>query len=122
MPGAAAGSAVFAQRPEAVVACRHGHQRQRGSPLRLGDHLLLLGDAVAGNPLYRRYPQLKVNANDDAAQDWSLSRGQYIPTTAIDQVAATLARWMGVTDAAALDAMFPLLSRFAASDLGFMAT
>jgi uncharacterized protein (DUF1501 family) len=92
-----------------------------GSDHGWGGNLLLLGDAVAGNKLYGRYPQLKVDANDNANQDWSLGRGQYIPTTAIDQVAATLARWMGVTDSAAIDAMFPLLSRFGASDLGFMA-
>ncbi|MBL8030692.1 MAG: Tat pathway signal protein, partial [Candidatus Doudnabacteria bacterium] len=75
---------------------------------------------VAGNRLYGSYPKLVVNSNDTAARDFSLSRGQYIPTTAIDQVAATLAKWMGVTDSAALNAMFPLLGNFSGSDLGFM--
>jgi uncharacterized protein (DUF1501 family) len=85
-----------------------------------GGNLLLLGDAVDGGKLYGRYPQLILDNNDVTNQDYSLSRGQYIPTTATEQVAATLARWMGVTDSSALSAMFPLLANFASSDLGFM--
>jgi uncharacterized protein (DUF1501 family) len=85
-----------------------------------GGNMLVMGDAVAGNKLYGRYPQLILDNDDAANQDYSLSRGQYIPTTAVEQVAATLARWMGVTDSSALDAMFPLLGNFASSDLGFM--
>ena len=92
-----------------------------GSDHAWGGNMLVLGDAVVGNKLYGTYPKLIVNSNDNAAQDWSLSRGQYIPTTAVDQVAATLARWMGVTDSAALNAIFPSLSQFASSNLGFMA-
>jgi uncharacterized protein (DUF1501 family) len=91
-----------------------------GSDHAWGGNLLLMGDAVRGNQLYGSYPKLVVNANDNSAQDWSFSRGQYIPTTAVDQVAATLARWMGVTDSAALGAIFPLLGNFGSSDLGFM--
>lgn len=92
-----------------------------GSDHAWGGNLLVLGDAVQGNRLYGTYPKLVVNANDNASRDYSFSRGQYIPTTAVDQVAATLARWMGVTDSAALSAIFPLLGNFSSSDLGFMA-
>jgi len=91
-----------------------------GSDHAWGGNLLVFGDAVAGNRLYGSYPKLVVNSNDTAARDFSLSRGQYIPTTAIEQVAATLAKWMGVSDSGALAAMFPLLSNFSGSDLGFM--
>jgi uncharacterized protein (DUF1501 family) len=91
-----------------------------GSDHAWGGNLLVLGDAVQGNKLYGSFPKLVVNSNDNASRDYSFSRGQYIPTTAIDQVAATLARWMGVTDTAALNAIFPLLKNFSASDLGFM--
>jgi uncharacterized protein (DUF1501 family) len=86
-----------------------------------GGNMLVLGDSVQGGKLYGRYPQLILDNDDPATHDYSLSRGQYIPTTATEQVAATLARWMGVTDTSALDAMFPLLGNFASSDLGFMA-
>lgn len=91
-----------------------------GSDHAWGGNLLVLGDAVRGKRLYGTYPRLVVNADDNANADWSFSRGQYIPTTAVDQVAATLARWMGVTDSAALAAIFPNLSKFASPDLGFM--
>lgn len=92
-----------------------------GSDHAWGGNLLVLGGAVQGNKLYGRYPQMIINNNDDANQDWSFTRGQYIPTTAVDQVGATLAKWMGVSDNAALDAVFPNLSAFSARDLGFMA-
>jgi uncharacterized protein (DUF1501 family) len=91
-----------------------------GSDHAWGGNLLVLGDAVRGGRLYGKYPQLRLNANDNADSDWSFSRGQYIPTTAVEQVAATLAKWMGVIDNSALDALFPLLGNFAARDLGFM--
>lgn len=91
-----------------------------GSDHAWGGNLMVLGDAVQGNKLYGTYPRLVVNADDNANKDWSFTRGQYIPTTSVDQVAATLARWMGVTDSAALNALFPLLRNFSSSDLGFM--
>ncbi|GMU43508.1 MAG: DUF1501 domain-containing protein [Xanthomonadales bacterium PRO6] len=91
-----------------------------GSDHAWGGNLLVVGDAVAGNKLYGTYPRLVVNSNDPANRDFSFSRGQYIPTTAVDQVAATLAKWMGVTDGAALGAIFPQLGNFATGDLGFM--
>jgi uncharacterized protein (DUF1501 family) len=87
-----------------------------------GGNMMVMGDAVLGGKLYGRYPQLILDNDDASNQDYSLSRGQYIPTTAVEQVAATLARWMGITDSSALDAMFPLLGNFSSSDLGFMST
>jgi uncharacterized protein (DUF1501 family) len=91
-----------------------------GSDHAWGGNLMLLGDSVRGNQLYGSYPKLLVNANDNATRDYSFSRGQYIPTTSVDQVAATLARWMGVSDSAALGSIFPLLGNFSSNDLGFM--
>jgi uncharacterized protein (DUF1501 family) len=91
-----------------------------GSDHAWGGNMMVLGDAVDGGKTYGRYPQLVLDANNSANSDYSFSRGQYIPTTAVEQAAATLARWMGVTDSAAIGAMFPLLSNFNSSDLGFM--
>ncbi len=91
-----------------------------GSDHAWGGNLLVLGGAVRGNQIYGTFPKLVVNSNDTATRDFSFSRGQYIPTTAVDQVAATLARWMGVSDSAALGSIFPLLGNFASNDLGFM--
>ena len=47
------------------------------------------------------------------------SRGRWIPTCAVDQYAATLANWFGVTPAE-IGPVFPLLGRFTTPNLGFM--
>lgn len=78
----------------------------------------VLGGAVQGGQIYGRYPMLVANANDDANQDWSFGRGQYIPTSASDQMAATLARWLGV-GSGDLAAVFPNLANFS-GPLGFL--
>ena len=91
-----------------------------GSDHAWGGHQFVLGGAVSGGRLYGRYPSLRLDADDDAEQEWSFSRGQYIPTTAVEQFGATLAGWMGVDDSAALDAIFPNLPNFGSRDLGFL--
>lgn len=91
-----------------------------GSDHAWGGNMMVMGNKVDGGKIFGRYPQLRIDNNNDAEQDWSFSRGQYIPTTAVDQVAATMARWMGVTDTTALGAMFPNVGNFGSSDLGFM--
>lgn len=81
-----------------------------------GGHHFVLGGAVQGRRFYGRMPSLvKTDNPDDAAY------GQVIPTTSTDQYAATLARWFGVTSASDLAMLFPRLSLFNSSDLGFMA-
>lgn len=77
-----------------------------------------LGGAVLGGQVYGRYPMLVANANDNPNQDWSFGRGQYIPSTASDQMAATLARWLGV-GAGELATVFPNLANFG-GPLGFL--
>jgi hypothetical protein len=46
----------------------------------------------------------------------SFARGQMIPTLAVDQYAASFARWMGVDDAV-LPAIFPNIDNFASGPL-----
>jgi len=79
-----------------------------------GSHHFIIGDAVKGGTLYGQYPQLVLAGPNDAEKE-----GRWIPTTAVDQYGATLARWFGVAPGQ-LQAVFPNLSKFAASDLGFM--
>jgi uncharacterized protein (DUF1501 family) len=75
---------------------------------------LILGDAVKGNNVYGTFPTLALGGPDDAGNN-----GRWIPTTALDQYAATLATWFGV-QATDLPAIFPNLANFPASNLGFM--
>jgi uncharacterized protein (DUF1501 family) len=59
-------------------------------------------------------PELRNGGPDD------VEAGRMIPTTSVDQYAATLARWFGVSGTE-LDLVFPNLGNFASRDLGFMA-
>lgn len=72
---------------------------------------------AAGGPViggyYGQMPSLAIGGPLDVGQ------GRYIPTTSIDQIAATCAKWMGVPDSA-LNGIFPNLPNFATRDLGFL--
>jgi uncharacterized protein (DUF1501 family) len=85
-----------------------------GSDHAWGSHQLVLGGAVKGNAVYGTFPTLVLGGPDDADQN-----GRFIPTTALDQYAATLATWFGVS-AANLPAIFPNLANFQTSNLGFL--
>ena len=78
-----------------------------------GGHHLVVGGAVKGGATYGKFPVLAVNGPDDPYC------GRWIPTTAVDQYAATLATWFGV-DANNLDTVFPNLGRFSSANLGFI--
>ena len=80
-----------------------------------GSHHFVLGDAVNGGRFFGQYPQLILGGPSDAEKE-----GRWIPTTAVDQYGATLAKWLGATSAQ-LSAVFPNLSKFATADLGFLA-
>jgi uncharacterized protein (DUF1501 family) len=73
----------------------------------------VLGGGVRGG-LYGTMPDQTLGGPDDIG-----GQGRFIPTTAVDQVAATLAQWFGVspTDLAYVT---PNSGRFATADLGFM--
>ncbi len=77
--------------------------------------MVMGGTQVLGGRLYGAYPELLLNG------PISFSSGQLIPQIGVEQYAATLARWMGVTDPTTLATIFPNLGQFASSDLGFMA-
>ena len=82
-----------------------------------GNHQLIVGGSVQGHTLYGTYPTLALGGPDDA--DGSNPRGRWIPTTSVEQYAATLALWYGLSSAD-LTAVFPLIGRFATSNLGFL--
>ena len=91
-----------------------------------GSHAFIMGGAVLGGQFYGTtrpdntglpygYPALQLGGPDDTTSN----RGQWIPTTSIDQYAATLANWYGlaVSDRATV---FPNLFKFATPNLGFL--
>ncbi len=83
-----------------------------------GNHQLIVGGAVQGHTLYGTYPTLALGGPDDT-DGGSNPRGRWIPTTSVEQYAATLATWYGLSSAD-LPAVFPLIGRFATPDLGFL--
>jgi uncharacterized protein (DUF1501 family) len=80
-----------------------------------GGHQLMMGGAVKGNAMYGTFPTLALGGTDDTG-----SNGRWIPSTSVDQYAATLASWFGVAPAD-LPAIFPNLANFQTSNLGFLA-
>jgi uncharacterized protein (DUF1501 family) len=78
-----------------------------------GGHHFVVGGAVTGRRFYGTMPSLVRGGPDDA------DYGQVIPTTAVDQYAATLSKWFGLSDTDRAD-VFPNLGRFATPNLGFM--
>lgn len=83
-----------------------------------GNHQLIVGGSVLGHTLYGTYPTLALGGPDDT-DGGSNPRGRWIPTTSVEQYAATLALWYGLSSAD-LAAVFPLIDHFATSNLGFL--
>ena len=79
-----------------------------------GSHHFVVGGAVRGGRFYGTAPSVSVNGPDDVGQ------GRLLPTTSVDQLAGTLALWMGVPPSE-LRTVLPNVGNFAAQDLGFMA-
>jgi uncharacterized protein (DUF1501 family) len=79
-----------------------------------GAHHLVVGGAVKGRQVYGSFPDLTANTSTDAGN------GRLIPTTSVEQYAATMASWMGV-GASDLRLILPNLPNFASDNLGFMA-
>ena len=84
-----------------------------------GNHQLIVGGSVLGHTLYGTYPTLRLGGPDDT-DGGTNPRGRWIPTTSVEQYAATLATWYGLSSAD-LPAIFPLLSSFPTANLGFLA-
>jgi uncharacterized protein (DUF1501 family) len=79
-----------------------------------GSHQIIVGGAVQGNKMYGTWPTLTPGGPDDTG-----SNGRWIPTTSVDQYAATLASWFGVSSTD-LPSIFPNLTNFQTSNLGFL--
>jgi uncharacterized protein (DUF1501 family) len=95
-----------------------GSGAQAGSDHAWGNHHLVMGGAVLGRALVGSYPTLVLGGPNDT-DSGSTPRGRWIPTTSVEQFAATLALWYGLSTSD-LPAVFPLIGRFATPNLGFM--
>lgn len=84
----------------------------RGTDHAWGGHHFVIGGAVKGG-FYGKFPVLLKNGPDSTDV-----RGRWIPTTAVDQYGATLAKWLGVTDMD-LPMVFPNINNFSNWNLNF---
>lgn len=91
-----------------------------------GNHMFVIGGSVLGGDFYGMntavngtpYPHLQTGGLDDT-DSGSSPRGRWIPTTSVDQYAATMARWFGLAEAD-MPLVFPNIGNFSTSNLGFM--
>jgi uncharacterized protein (DUF1501 family) len=86
-----------------------------GSDHGWGSMHFVMGGAVKGKRFYGTAPVLANGGPDDVGQ------GRLLPTTSVEQLAATLGTWLGVSDSELL-AMLPNLSNYNSStrNLGFV--
>jgi uncharacterized protein (DUF1501 family) len=91
-----------------------------------GSHHFVMGDAVRGGDFYfdaaqgGGYPTLALAGPNDT-DDGSGARGRWIPTTSVDQYAATLATWFGISSSD-LPTVVPDIGNFSTRDLRFMSS
>jgi hypothetical protein len=64
--------------------------------------------------VFGQFPFFELGGPDDAS-----AIGRWIPTTSIDQYAATLCSWLGVPDVVIAN-MLPNLANFGVRNLGFL--
>ncbi len=84
-----------------------------GSDHAWGGHSFIMGGAVKGRNIYGRFPDCTKNGGIDATG----SSGRWIPSTSVDQYAALIAKWFGVSDGQ-LGNVFPNLGRFMPNGIG----
>jgi uncharacterized protein (DUF1501 family) len=78
-----------------------------GSDHAWGGTSIVAGGAVKGGRIFGQFPDLTVNGGIDCTGN----RGRWIPTTAVDQKAAMIGKWFGLSDSQ-LTTVFPNVLRF----------
>lgn len=84
-----------------------------GSDHGWGSHHFIVGGAVKGQDVYGTMPTVAMGTTDDVGS------GRLLPSTSVDQYAATLAKWFGVS-ASEMSQIVPNIASFSKTDLGFL--
>lgn len=80
-----------------------------------GGHHMVMGGSVNGQKLYGTFPDPDITTPGNPLDT---GRGRWVPTTSVDQYAATMAKWFGLSDSQIRDVL-PTITNFDAN-LGFM--
>ncbi|MEZ0242216.1 MAG: DUF1501 domain-containing protein [Sphingomonas sp.] len=84
-----------------------------GSDHGWGSHHFIVGGAVKGGRYYGTAPHVSATTDDQVGQ------GRLLPSTSIDQYAATLAHWFGVP-ASEMATVLPNIGNFQGRNIGFL--
>jgi uncharacterized protein (DUF1501 family) len=84
-----------------------------GSDHGWGSHHFVMGGAVNGKRFYGTPPAVANGGPDDVGQ------GRLLPSTSVDQYAATLAKWFGVSDSN-MATVLPQIGNYTTRNLGFV--
>lgn len=84
-----------------------------GSDHGWGSHHFVMGGAVNGGRFYGTAPHVSLQSDDQVGQ------GRLLPSTSVDQFAATLARWFGCS-ATELPGILPNVKNYSNTSLGFV--
>ena len=84
-----------------------------GSDHGWGSHQFVMGGAVNGGRFYSTAPHVSIGTPDQVGQ------GRLLPSTSVDEFAATLARWFGCS-ATELPGILPNVGNFTNTNLGFV--
>ncbi len=84
-----------------------------GSDHGWGSHHFVAGGAVKGQKFYGTAPAIEVTGPDTVGQ------GRLLPSTGVDQYAATLASWFGVT-ASEMSTVIPNIGNYSVKNVGFV--
>jgi uncharacterized protein (DUF1501 family) len=84
-----------------------------GSDHGWGSHHFVMGGAVNGGRFYGTAPHVSIQINDQVGQ------GRLLPSTSVDEFAATLARWFGC-NTSELPGILPNVANFSNTNLGFV--
>lgn len=84
-----------------------------GSDHGWGSHHFIMGGAVKGGQFYGTAPHISLETDDQVGQ------GRLLPSTSVDQMAATLGKWFGLSGSE-LTSVLPNIGNFATANLGFM--
>jgi len=84
-----------------------------GSDHGWGSHHFVMGGAVNGGRFYGTAPHVSIQTDDQVGQ------GRLLPSTSVDEFAATLARWFGCS-ASELPGILPNIGNYSNTNLGFV--
>ena len=97
-----------------------------GSDHAWANHMMVIGGSVTASDFYgidttngTPFPTLLNGGPDDVNNPGTSARGRWIPTTSVEQYAATLARWYGLPEGQMAE-VFPNIGNFTNTNLGFL--